>query len=199
MATGLSLVPQSGQTLAQTRQPILQNFTDIQNQFAVNHVQYNDPSGFAGEHNKVSFVQQTSVAPVINKVLLYNLLDATTGQNELYMSRSTAAAFPITEMAAGSTSSTGSSRGWTYLPSGMIIKFRKVTASGNNFTVDFNTGKAAGEPSFGNALLCATITPLGASNCSYAVSTIQVSGATAIVAGTVSVSGAVVGIIACGI
>lgn len=60
----LFLVPQIGQNLENTQTPILQNFTNINADFLVDHVEFNS-GGDSGKHKKITFpVLYTTIAPV---------------------------------------------------------------------------------------------------------------------------------------
>jgi hypothetical protein len=60
----LALVPQVGQNLENTQAPILQNFTVINGNFDVDHVEFNS-GGDSGKHKKITFpVLYTTIPPI---------------------------------------------------------------------------------------------------------------------------------------
>jgi len=134
----LTNVPLAGQTLAQTRDPIANNFSTINNAFLVDHVEYNI-SG-QGKHNQVTFPPHTGSVPhVAGEIILFNQNTSLTGVPDIWMQRgsvalSTSNPIPIT----GSMQATN---GWTYLPSGIFIKWGTSSVTRNTLsTITFPTG-----------------------------------------------------------
>lgn len=121
----LNPVPQSGQTLGQTRVPIFGNFTTINAAFLVDHVEYNTTG--QGKHNKVTFPAQSPAPTFLSgEEGLYNLLNGTTSKNELYVHKQTSAGtadIPFTASVLSNSIPTNNSNGWTYLPSGILVKW----------------------------------------------------------------------------
>jgi hypothetical protein len=114
MANFLNQVPQSSQTLAQTQNLILQNFTTyIDAAFQVDHVPYTTPG--QGKHNKVSFPVQGS-QPMLDSgdFGLYNF-----GGALVVASGST-----ILGKLTGSSLTTN---GWSYWPTGALVKWGQIT------------------------------------------------------------------------
>lgn len=115
---GLNLVPQpgNGPNLQNTQNPILQNFTNIDANFAVDHQAYNSgPS--SGFHNKLTMPQQSSVpAGIASTNLIYSALSALSSVNELFINKNNGGAIPL-------TAALKALPGYTYLPSGIILKW----------------------------------------------------------------------------
>lgn len=175
----LNIIPTAGQNLANTRDDIRNNFTYINDGFAINHVTLNS-GGDKGKHTYLTMVRQ-GADPVIgaNDISIYNKLDANTVRSELYLLRNGGVAFPFTELLAGSTGQFGSNHGWTYLPSGVLVKFGRATAVAGVFSQNLNTfNVVAGEPSFAGVLLFALITPDGNTPFNYSVVECRLNGGT---------------------
>ncbi len=132
MATTLIDVPQSGQTLGQTRVPFRTNFTVISDAFQVDHVAYN--AAGQGKHKWVTFPVQTQAtaqaALIYPDIGLYSALYAPTGINELFFRNSgnTPSDTPIT------ASEFSDSAGWAFMPCGLIIKWGFATANASAST-----------------------------------------------------------------
>jgi hypothetical protein len=139
----LNNVPLAGQTLGNSRNQIQQNFQVIDTAFSVNHVGYNDPD--QGKHKWVSFPVQAA-APVFlgGEVGLYNKLPVApfplTTVNELFVSKSDGTQVPMTASLQAQT-------GWTFLPSGILLKWGRVSTASGTQTVTFPTGATI--PAFG--------------------------------------------------
>lgn len=127
----LNSVPQAPQSLGQTQPLIQTNFSVIDAAFSINHVQYNDGSGNQGKHNLVDFPVQ-SVAPTFaaTDTGLFNKVPAapfplTTKQETFIHTQhfSGAQDIPMTASILSTSTPTVFSSGWTYLPSGLILKW----------------------------------------------------------------------------
>jgi hypothetical protein len=130
----LNQVPQSNQTLAQTQAPILNNFITIDQVFGVDHVTFNTFN--AGFHNKVTLPVQTMVPMgVAGAGVLYYY------NNILYFNNNNTTPIPITLSNIASVGPSGLANGWTYLPSGFILKWGNLgfIQAGVAKTVNFPT------------------------------------------------------------
>jgi hypothetical protein len=124
----LTILPNAGQTLGQTRDPIRINFSNIENAFVVDHVDYAITG--AGKHNKITFpVQGSAPSFASGEIGLFNL--AVSGTNELNITNSAGVTTPFTR-------SLSANPGWTYLPSGMIMAWGTGTINGT-VTIAYNT------------------------------------------------------------
>lgn len=122
MANFLNQVPQASQTLGQTQNLILQNFTTIDAAFQVDHVPYTTPG--QGKHNKVTFpLQPAGPAPtfLVTEAGFYNKLDPFTALNQLFIVP------PNTGIPIPMTAVNSSSPGWSYLPTGIFIQWGSTT------------------------------------------------------------------------
>lgn len=157
----LNQVPLSGQTLNQSRPLIYANFiTYIEPNFAVDHVGFNTGAD-SGKHKKVTLTQHSNALadqPVAtsNGFVIYDAIpnvaaDAnfpvTIATSELNLIRQgTTKILPFTASAKTTV-------GWSYLPSGLLIKWGYVNGSGSrdtNQTYSYPTG--AGIPVFSSVL-----------------------------------------------
>lgn len=149
----LNDVPLSSQSLADTQNPIRQNFSTINTVFEVDHVAYG--AAGQGQHAKVTLPVQAP-APTFAAGLLgiYSFLNANTAKNEAYIHKQTGATtanIPFTASVLSSSSAPAAgSGGWTYLPSGLILIFGNETGlTGGSKFIDY-TG--VGIPSLVQAL-----------------------------------------------
>ena len=146
----LNNVPVAGQSLGASRDLINQNFSVINTAFSVNHVPYNDGSGNQGKHAEVQFPVQSAIpAASAGDISLYNKLPAApyplTATNELFLIKADGTTnIPI-------TASHQATAGWTYLPSGIILKWGTTTRinAGEPFAYLYPTSAAT--PVFSNA------------------------------------------------
>lgn len=133
----LNSVPQANQTLAQTQNPILQNFATINADFLVNHVELGTAG--AGKHKTVTLVNQTNAptAPVTGAL-----------ESAIYSAPSLFAPNAPALFIKGQNSGAGvdgleityalkSTIGWTYLPSGMILQWGTETIASGGSTKAF--------------------------------------------------------------
>jgi len=139
----LNNVPQVTQSLGQTQAAINTNFSTIDTAFSINHVQYNDGSGNQGKHKLVDFpVQPSAPSLASGDDGLYNLLSTLTSLNELFVHKQTFAGtadIPFTASTLSTSTPTALSSGWTYLPSGFILKWGTGVGTGLQ-VVPFPTG-----------------------------------------------------------
>lgn len=145
-------VPQANQRIKDTQSPILNNFAAIQTVVAVNHVTFDDPSGDQGKHKFVTFPRQAAdPATGLTEINLYSKLNATSARSELYISNGAGAIFPFT-IAAGPVNAA-----WTYLPSGVILKYGTIAAGPINPSTFAN---GAGAPPY-STVFSIQVTALG--------------------------------------
>lgn len=127
-----SNIPQPTDLLSQSQPQILGNFQAIQTAFDIDHVSFN-ASG-EGKHKKISLPVQ-SPAPTFSAgdVGLYSFLSPVTAQNELYVNKLnqvTVTQIPATASILSVTSApTNGASGWTYLPSGILVKWGTATVT----------------------------------------------------------------------
>ena len=131
----LNLIPMTSQSLDQTQNPILTNFTVIDTAFSVDHAPYN--SANEGWHNQVTLPQQVMApVPSANNNIIYSLIPTVSPQttiNEVFIHKQIqggTADIPFTASILSTNASPGNtSDGWTYLPSGILLKWGSVTGS----------------------------------------------------------------------
>lgn len=126
-------VPLGPQRIKDTQRPIQGNFNDIYSVFFVNHATFNSGAD-TGKHTFVQFTQQTA-DPVngATVVALYNKANTDTGFNELYFQRGNTTSWPITARALS-----GNGINWTYLPSGLVLKWGFQTTAAGTFSVQLD-------------------------------------------------------------
>lgn len=129
-------VPLSGQSLGITRDPINNNFSTINSAFAIDHVEYNT-SG-QGKHNKVTFpVQVSSPSFVAGEDGLFNLayFNGVNTPNELFVHKQINNGagtnnIPFTASILSQSVPAANSAGWTYLPSGILLRWEQASGTG---------------------------------------------------------------------
>lgn len=126
----LNNVPQAGQTLAVTRDPIRNNFTTINNSFLINHGEYGTVS--AGKHTFVTMVDQTGnpLPFLVNEGGFYNFTFPQTATLEMWFRMpATGFSYPITNCILSINGNPGlASNGWQYGPGGTLEKWGTYTA-----------------------------------------------------------------------
>lgn len=134
-------VPQANQRISATQAPILANFTEIGTAFNRNHQTLGTAN--SGNHTVVKYLQQGAEPAAFNATDagLYNLNYL--GNPEIYVRKGVAATgIPM-------TAGTLVNNGFSYLPSGMLIRYGMLqTGAGGTVTVDFTA--IPGEPQFTN-------------------------------------------------
>jgi hypothetical protein len=131
-----SIIPNATDIISQSQSQIQTNFQSIQTLIDVDHVDFSNGVNY-GKHNKVTFpVQGTAPTFASGEVGLYNLLPVSspvTGVDELYINKQNSGAAVQIPMTASILSTNGSpaafSNGWTYLPSGILLKWGQSTDS----------------------------------------------------------------------
>ena len=132
--------PLATNPINQTQAPIRTNFQSIEALIDVNHVDFSDPINY-GKHNLVSLVSQTASPPAsgfaATDVGFYNFLYPITNSNEVYVNKlnlvssvltpvqipMTASFLSTTTLPIALPSGAGGRAGWTYLPSGILMKW----------------------------------------------------------------------------
>jgi hypothetical protein len=151
-------VPQIGQNLGNTQQPIFDNFTNINNNFAIDHVAFNS-GGDSGKHAKITFPVLYTVNPVNlpafganEQGLFAAITDAATptgtGVNEIFVFKNPSFGgglgsqiFSITENRGNkagelavnynsTTFATVRTSGYSMLPNGTFLQWCIVDATG---------------------------------------------------------------------
>lgn len=137
-------IPKATDLLSQSQSDILANFDAIDVWVNVDHAGFGSP--VEGKHNKVSFpVQSPQSTFLAGEIGLYSFLNTLTTKNELYIANSSSPTVrtPMTASLLSLTPNPGSNvDGWTYLPSGVLVKWGSGTANGNTaflFPVSANT------------------------------------------------------------
>lgn len=132
-------IPQAPDRINQSQAQILNNFIQLQADFGVNHVSYNALAN-VGKHNLVTFPVQAAIpASVAGEIIIYNKVPAApypiTGLSELFIQRNGGASPYTAPLTAKSIAAGG---GYSYLPSGLVIKFGFGTAVAGSLPVNLN-------------------------------------------------------------
>lgn len=164
----LNNLPNPGQTLNVTRNPIKQNFDDINTTFKIDHVEYNITNG--GKHNQVTFpVNVAGAIPGATELRLYNSSTnpLSNGYYELIVHKkekngTQSAQIPMTysRLSLAGLPLGQAAPGFTYLPSGIYMTWFACAVNGlTTITVNAN-----GVPIIPNQILNIQITPFGGAN-----------------------------------
>ena len=141
-----SNIPQPSNKLRNSQGDLLANFQAIKTLIDVNHIDFADSTN-QGKHNFVTLPVTTSSpsAPTFlsTEEGLYNLLFTTTNNNEIFahiqqtLSGTRNQEIPFTASSLSrsapvpAATNTAQSVGWTYLPSGMLLKWGLASGTGN--------------------------------------------------------------------
>lgn len=138
-------IPQPGDQLSQSQADLLANFQALQTLIDVNHEDF--ASADQGKHKWVTLTQQSAIPPTgsafgASEIGLYNAVNSVTSKNELYVKKVnqvTTVQIPATaSILSTSSAPIAGSNGWTYLPSGLLLKWGTATTGVAGFqTVAF--------------------------------------------------------------
>lgn len=144
-------VPLANQRLGASQPLLLQNTVAIDTVERVDHVPFDDATGFQGRHAKVSLAPVAAEPAFAGGLIgLYNFLNASTALQEIYVKRTAAAtgtpftahrAFTPATPATHNTTNVN----WFYLPCGYLVKFGQVDVVAGGTTINMNLGLAATE------------------------------------------------------
>lgn len=147
-----SNIPQATDQLAVSQGDLLNNFGSVQSLVSVNHVNFNGPD--QGKHAQVQFpIGPLSGQPftyATGEIGLQSLNQAPTNIPDIWMTRGTGTAFPITGSSNGTIGS-NSAVSWTYLPSGLLMISGTATTTSGTVTITYNatgSGGLTGFPGF---------------------------------------------------
>lgn len=147
------VIPQSTDLLSISQGQILNNFGAIQSLIDTDHVDFASGTATAGQHDRISFTVQTSPPAqnlpnranwVAGQVGMYSALNAVTNKNELYINKTnqaTVTQIPATASVLSVTSAPAAlSSGWTYLPSGILLKWAANVVANGQTVITFPVG-----------------------------------------------------------
>lgn len=169
-------IPAATDRINASQADIQANFIQLQADFGVNHVTYNALAD-VGKHNVVTFPNQAAIpASVASEFIIYNKIPAApyplTTFQELFIQRNgggSAYSVPFTAKDCSSANQAG----YTFLPSGIIIKFGYIiTVAGGVQTLSFTADGHFG-PAF-NDIPWVTATVFNNSAVNYSVQTTAV-------------------------
>jgi hypothetical protein len=130
------LIPLATDFLDVSQGDLYLNFGALSDWVEVDHVTF--ASADAGKHAKTTFpVQGSEPSFSAGEMGLYNFLNTVTGVNELYINRRGVSTTPFSaSLLSTNPAPSNNSSGWTYLPSGLLIKWGNGSANGSA-TVSF--------------------------------------------------------------
>jgi len=142
-----SNIPQATDILAVSQSDILNNFSTLDTWCNVDHGGFNAVVGIQGTHLKVSNPVQ-GAAPVFPTPRttngFYTLTNATTTLSETYIHKQNQAAsidIPMTASILGQVNNPAvNTTGWSYLPSGILLKWGTATTINGALAVNVNAG-----------------------------------------------------------
>lgn len=146
-------IPQPGDVKSQSQPQLLGNFQAINTAFTVNHVAFDLAD--QGKHKFITMpVQGAAPAFGAGENGFYNLNNATTTKNELYVQHqwnagAVATAFTASKMS--NTAAAGCVNGWAYLPCGLLVKWGQTAAPAPVTSVAITPTATAGGPAFTQA------------------------------------------------
>lgn len=140
MPTYQNNIPQSTDRLTDSQADLLANFAQLQTYLTVNHTGLNNGPITLGKHNLVSFPAQ-GLQPgfLTNENGLYSFVNPTTTKAEIYAHKQTQAGsndIPMTASVISANAPARNTPGWSYLPSGILMKWGIITAAGGSGTAD---------------------------------------------------------------
>ncbi len=168
---GLTILPQAGNKLGQTRDAIRHNFEFINNDYQVDHIQLHDATvANRGFHKKITFYNHGNNDPepaiYANGITMYranSALRTGTGggsvQSQIYLLRGNTVVNRIPF--AASRFNAASEEGWSYLPSGILIKWGRRANVGDGERQIIFPAHATEIPVF-TEIFSINVTPFGA-------------------------------------
>lgn len=130
-------IPQATDEPSASQPELLQNAQGINNWTNVDHYKFDEND--AGKHRQVTLPAQADPTTAADEIALFCKNGPISGIPELFLrQQSNGAVIPVTEHGAG----------WTYLPSGLLLKWGSGTATGYQASFSFPTNP--GIPVFTN-------------------------------------------------
>lgn len=137
-------IPQSTDVPASSESSMLNNFIAINNFVNVNHGPFNSAS--AGKHTFVELVKQSSAPSfTVSETGIYNANFVTTAAPETYLYHQSAVGGYGTPMSASILSTdapVNGMDGWSYLPSGILVRWQSISGNGLTTITVGGTGPA---------------------------------------------------------
>lgn len=157
MRTFTNNIPQAGQTIASTQDPILQNFQAINELINVNHVGFSNTDDY-GKHNFTSFVAQVSDPVTVDQMALYSKLSTDTNGIELFKRYPNNGA--VVQVTGFSGSGTGATNpGYGYLSATLMMKWGIATGISPSTSNVITFPTAGSIPAFTSAPLTVYFVP----------------------------------------
>lgn len=162
MSGYVSNVPLSNQSLGQTQPIINTNFTVLNTNFGVDHVDFtNSPpisGGNGGRHNTVTLVQQAASPTSVTTapILFCKSTTSNTLNNDIYFVASANDGGASVQLTTTKITPTASGNGVSFLPGGVIINWGTYVISSGSSSKAVTFASA-----FPNNVYCLVITPQG--------------------------------------
>ena len=141
-------IPLSTSVVRVSQKEINENFKEIQNLFTVNHFNFS-PAATAGAHTMLTLPEQAAPpATLANECALFSEVGSVTGNTELAWRReSNGTTINFTEFL-------GAASGYTRMPSGILIKWQRVTIPASGLLETSNTfAWVGGVPAFASFII----------------------------------------------
>jgi len=130
--TFMANIPQTGQSLGQTRDAIRNNFTNYNNLVSQDHVSPNSTG--QGKHNKSTYVVQSAdPVTIANEIAEYS--KAVAGIAQLFLIPASAGT-PI-QLSRLDKGISAAATGWTFLPGGIIVQWGSTGVVNGAFTTNY--------------------------------------------------------------
>jgi hypothetical protein len=134
-------IPQPGDRLKDSQPQVLANFAAIQALIDVNHSIFGDAE--EGKHKWITLPVQPAAPALAGDNGFYNKLYAATAKNETYIHGQKSAGttdIPFTASILSNSVQISDSTGWTYLPSGILLRWENVSGFNGTTTVTLGGG-----------------------------------------------------------
>jgi hypothetical protein len=134
-------IPKPGDEQKDSQPQILANFAAIQALIDVNHVDFDVAD--SGKHKHITLPVQAAAPVLAADNGFYNKLCATTAKNETYIHGQKSAGttdIPFTASILSNSVPISDSTGWTYLPSGILMRWENVLGFNGTTTVTLGGG-----------------------------------------------------------
>jgi len=161
-------IPLAADDPSESQDQILQNFQTIYTVVGQDHMNFNTAT--QGKHKKITFPAGPLTGQpftfIANEIGLQSLNQAPTSRPDIWLTRGTGTAYPITGYANGTVAGNNAVM-WTYLPSGILqISGQSILSAGTRtiiFGDTFNEGLTS-FPGFSQFISSISITPVNPAN-----------------------------------
>lgn len=124
-------IPQANDRLAKSQQDLLQNNTQLDTSFGINHYAFSDLSANNGMHKQCQLVELANPVPVAGTDSLYCATTGSPAVGELFYVRG-GGGTPI--QMTGPSNPVTNGKGYTFLPGGMLIQWGFINSTASSYT-----------------------------------------------------------------